>query len=73
VGYRRELGDSRSIEDGMVGSFEVCNLELDVLGAVVLPSLPEGNCWAYTPGTARKVEDGLLLEFPCNPTRTRFV
>jgi hypothetical protein len=27
----------------MVGSLEVRNLELDVLGAVVLPSLPEGN------------------------------
>jgi hypothetical protein len=26
---------------------------------------------AYSPGThARKDEDGLLLEFPCNPTRT---
>jgi hypothetical protein len=29
------------------------------------------NCRAYTPGThARKDEDRLLLEFPCNPTRT---
>jgi hypothetical protein len=29
------------------------------------------DCWAYIPGThARKEEDGLLLEFPCNPTRT---
>jgi hypothetical protein len=29
---------------------------------------------AYTPGThAKKEEDGLLLEFPCNPTRTRSV
>jgi hypothetical protein len=27
----------------MVGSLEVRNLELDVLGAVVLPGLPEGN------------------------------
>jgi hypothetical protein len=42
VGYRHELGDGRSAEDGMVGSLEVCNLELDVLGAVVLPSFPEG-------------------------------
>jgi hypothetical protein len=32
------------------------------------------NCRAYTPGThARKDEDELLLEFPCNPTRTRSV
>jgi hypothetical protein len=31
-------------------------------------------CRAYTPGThARKDEDGLLLKFPCNPTRTRSV
>jgi hypothetical protein len=31
-------------------------------------------CRAYTPGThARKDEDGLLLEFPCNPIRTRSV
>jgi hypothetical protein len=33
-----------------------------------------GGCQAYTPGThTRKDEDGLLLEFPCNPTRTRSV
>jgi hypothetical protein len=31
-------------------------------------------CRAYSPCThARKEEDGLLLEFPCNPTRTRSV
>jgi hypothetical protein len=31
-------------------------------------------CRAYTPGThARKEEDGLLLEFPCNSTRTHSV
>jgi hypothetical protein len=31
-------------------------------------------CRAYTPGThASKEEDKLLLEFPCNPTRTRSV
>jgi hypothetical protein len=39
VGYHHELGDSRSSKDGMVGSFEVRDLELDVLGAVVLPYL----------------------------------
>jgi hypothetical protein len=33
-----------------------------------------GACRPYSPGTyARKDEDGLLLEFPCNPTRTRSV
>jgi hypothetical protein len=31
-----------------------------------------GDCRAYSLGThTRKDEDGLLLEFPCNPTRTR--
>jgi hypothetical protein len=31
----------------------------------------QGECRAYSPGThARKDEDGLLLELPCNPTRT---
>jgi hypothetical protein len=30
-----------------------------------------GFCRAYTPGThTRKDEDILLVEFPCNPTRT---
>jgi hypothetical protein len=30
-----------------------------------------GACRAYSPGThARKDKDGLLLELPCNPTRT---
>jgi hypothetical protein len=33
-----------------------------------------GACRAYSPCThAKKEEDGLLLEFPCNPTRTRSV
>jgi hypothetical protein len=33
-----------------------------------------GACRAYTPGIhAKKEEDGLLLEFPCNSTRTRSV
>jgi hypothetical protein len=33
-----------------------------------------GHCRAYSPGThGRKEEDGLLLEFPYNPTRTRSV
>jgi hypothetical protein len=30
-----------------------------------------GACRAYSPGTyARKDEDGIQLEFPCNPNRT---
>jgi hypothetical protein len=33
-----------------------------------------GACRAYSLGThARKDEDGLLVEFPCNPIRTRSV
>jgi hypothetical protein len=44
-------------------------------GSVQAPGHPQGGlCRAYTPGThTRKDEDGLLLEFPCNPTRTRYV
>jgi hypothetical protein len=35
---------------------------------------PINPCRAYTPGThARKEEDGLLLEFPYNSTRTHSV
>jgi hypothetical protein len=34
-------------------------------------TMSSGACRAYTPGThIRKDEDGLLLEFPCNPIRT---
>jgi hypothetical protein len=39
MGYRHELCHSRSAKDGMVKSFEVRDHELDVLGAVILPSL----------------------------------
>jgi hypothetical protein len=36
-----------------------------------LDTVNETHCRAYSLGThARKEEDGLLLEFPCNPTRT---
>jgi hypothetical protein len=36
--------------------------------------LTKTRCRVYSPGThARKEEDRLLLEFPCNPTRTRTV
>jgi hypothetical protein len=43
VGYRHELGDSRSAEDGMVGRLEVRDFELDILGTVVVPRFPKGN------------------------------
>jgi hypothetical protein len=50
----------------MVGSLEVHNLELDVLGAVVLPGFPEGN-WqdhcglAAFPGTIPLKGDVLFV------------
>jgi hypothetical protein len=43
VGHRHELGDGRSAKDGMVGCLEVRDLELDVLGMIVVPRFPEGN------------------------------
>jgi hypothetical protein len=48
VGHRHELGDGRYAEDGVVGSLEVRNLELDVLCTVVVPRCPEGN-WSIDP------------------------
>jgi hypothetical protein len=53
------------------------NREVGLLVAAVAaaPNASQrGDCRAYSPGThARKEEDGLLLEFPYNPTRTRSV
>jgi hypothetical protein len=43
VGYLHELGDGRSAKDGVVGGLEVRDLELDVLGTVVVPRRPEGD------------------------------
>ena len=36
VGYRHELGEGGSSQDGGVGSLELCDLEVDVLCAVVV-------------------------------------
>jgi hypothetical protein len=45
-----------------------------LLELLLSTTMCSGACQAYSPGThARKEEDGLLLEFPCNPTRTRSV
>jgi hypothetical protein len=45
-----------------------------LLKLLLSTTIYSGACRAYSPGTyARKDEDGLLLEFPCNPTRTRTV
>jgi hypothetical protein len=49
VGHRHELGDGRSAEDGMVGCLEVRDFELDVLGTIVVPRFPEGNCRTTEP------------------------
>jgi hypothetical protein len=51
------------------------NRRLGTLGeAVCERPIMTWACRAYSPCThARKEEDGLLLEFPCNPTRTRSV
>jgi hypothetical protein len=43
VRYHHELGDSRSAENGIVGSLKIRDFELDVLGVVVLPSLPSSS------------------------------
>jgi hypothetical protein len=42
VGGLHKPGDGWPTEDSMVGGFKVRNLELDVLGVVILPC-PEGN------------------------------
>jgi hypothetical protein len=40
----------------------------------ILKSIENGECRAYIPSThARKEEDRVLLDFPCNPIRTRDV
>jgi hypothetical protein len=45
-----------------------------LLELLLSTTMCSGACRAYSPDThARKDEDGLLLEFPCNPTRTRSV
>jgi hypothetical protein len=45
-----------------------------LLKLLLLTPTCSGACRAYTLGIhAWKDEDGLLLEFPCNPIRTRSV
>jgi hypothetical protein len=63
--------------DSDVHSRPTCNLIHHSVQRVLLQDNALGlknvgaTCRAYTPGThTRKGEDGLLLEFPCNPTRT---
>jgi hypothetical protein len=58
VRYRHELGDNWPAEDGVVGSLEVRDFELDVLGAVVFSGFPkvtgrttEPSGIAASPGT----------------------
>jgi hypothetical protein len=41
-----------------------------LLKLLLLTTMCSGGCRAYSPGAyTRKDEDGLLLEFPCNPIR----
>jgi hypothetical protein len=56
VGYRHELSDSWSAEDGMVGRLEVRNFELDVLGTVVVSCSPKV--------TGRTTEPSGMAAFP---------
>jgi hypothetical protein len=45
-----------------------------LLELLLSTTMCSGACRAYSPGThERKDEDGLLLEFPCNPIWTRSV
>jgi hypothetical protein len=45
-----------------------------LLELLLSTTMCSGACRAYSPGThTRKDEDGLLLESPCNPTRTHSV
>jgi hypothetical protein len=46
----------------------------ELLELLLSTTMCSGACRAYSLGThARKDEDGLLVEFPCNPIRTRSV
>jgi hypothetical protein len=66
--YRRLL--QAVIEDAQ----ELLEEASRLLELLLSTTMCSGACRAYTPGThARKDEDGLLLEFPCNPIRTRSV
>jgi hypothetical protein len=53
VGYRHEIGDSRSAEDGMVGRLKVRDFELVVLGTIVVPKV-----------TGRTTEPSGIAAFP---------
>jgi chromosome segregation ATPase len=58
----------REQEQLIPGSADVDRQEIEVVDQLCL------DCRAYSPGThTRKDEDRLLLEFPCNPIRTRSV
>jgi hypothetical protein len=52
------------------GSIDLTVYKLAYFCHVRLVYQPD-QCRAYTPGTARKEADRLLVEFPCTPTRTR--
>jgi hypothetical protein len=66
-------GSSSTIEDFQVvleDTQELLEEASRLLGLLLWITMCSGACPAYTPGThKRKDEDGLLLEFPCNPTK----
>jgi hypothetical protein len=65
---------SRRVREKGGGPVGLNGPKVEIWAAVGRKKKRDGVCRAYTPGThARKEEDKLLLEFPCNPTRTRFV
>ena len=64
VGYRHELGEGGSSQDGMVGGLELGDLEVDVLGAVVVAGA-EGDRQVDPadrgrPGSEDDVVEGLI-------------
>jgi hypothetical protein len=70
------ISGSLLCRDGYKLVFESNKCVLSKFGTSIGKGYESGGlfCRAYSPGThARKEEDGLLLEFPCNPTRTRSV
>jgi hypothetical protein len=64
VWYSHELGNSWSTEDGMVGSLEVCGLELDVLGVIVLtPKFgKESDLWVQLGGESAWWKERFFLD-----------
>ena len=65
VGDRHELGEGGSSQDGMVGGLELGDLEVDVLGAVVVAGAEGdrqgGPANRSRPGSGDDAVEGLVL------------